>query len=108
LQLLASIDTSAAGFRTTPCYSAHLLGGREFTFTVNGITVKRLLDGFVTLLAPDEAGFDFSLLMPDSLLTKVPEQPTDPDPRNDPTFSKQLLDQIVANEWRVEWIGVEG
>jgi hypothetical protein len=108
LQLLATIDTSAAGFRTPPCYSAHLLGEREFTFTVNGTTVKRLLDGFVMLLAPDKSSFDFSLLVPDSLLTKVPEQATDPDPRKDPTFAKQLAEQIQANEWRVDWIGVEG
>jgi hypothetical protein len=113
LQLLASIDTTAAGFRTPPCYSAHLLGEREFTFTVKTpagttVTVKRLLDGFVTLLAPTETGFDFSLLVPDSLFTKVPEQPSDPDPRGDTTFTKQLMDQIVTNHWRVDWIGVEG
>jgi hypothetical protein len=108
LQLLATIDTSAAGFRTLPCYSASLLGEREFTFTVNGITVKRLLDGFVMLLAPGKSSFDFSLLVPDSLLTKVPDSPTDPDPRKDATFTKQLLDQLAANAWRVDWIGVEG
>ena len=50
---------------------------------------KRMLDGFVMILAPSgsgaksptEAGFDFSLLVPDSLFTKVPETPSDPDPR---------------------------
>lgn len=109
LQLVATIDTTAAGFRTPPCYSAHLLGSREFTFSVKTKTVKRVLDGFVLLIGPSESGFDFSLLVPDTLLTKVPEQASDPDPRNDPDFVKQLLDQIdTKNMWRVDWIGVEG
>jgi hypothetical protein len=116
LNAVATIDTRTAGFRTPPCYSAHLLGGREFTFTVAGRTVKRLLDGFVILLAPSgstasqptEAGFDFSLLVPDSLFAKVPAQPSDPDPRNAPDFKTQLLEGIADNAWAVEWIGVEG
>ncbi len=109
LQLVATIDTAAAGFRTPPCYSAHLLGSREFTFSVKTRTVKRMLDGFVLLTGPSESGFDFSLLVPDTLLTRVPEQASDPDPRNAPDFVKQLLDQIDdKNMWRVDWIGVEG
>jgi hypothetical protein len=108
LQLVAAIDTTTAGFRTPPCYSAHLLGGREFTFSVGDKIVKRVLDGFVLIIAPSESGFEFSLFVPDSLLTKVPEQASDPDPRKDATFSEQLLTQIDKNEWRVDWIGVEG
>ena len=111
LQLVASIDTTEAEFRTPPCYSAHLLGSREFTFKVGEIQVKRLLDGFVLLMPHQnaESGFDFSLLIPDALFTKVPESPSDPDPRTDPVaFRKQLEDQIRSNQWRVDWIGVEG
>lgn len=116
LHVAATVDTRSAGFRTPPCYSAHLIGGREFTFDVNGRTVKRLLDGFVTLLAPPgtkatqptEAGFDFALLIPDSLFTKVPAQPSDPDPRSAPDFAAQLLAGIAANRWAIDWIGVEG
>jgi hypothetical protein len=116
LQAVATIDTRAAGFRTPPCYSAHLLGGREFSFMVGSRKVTRLLDGFVTLLAPEgsgaaqptEAGFDFSLLIPDSLFTKVPAQASDPDPRGAGDFEAQLLAGIKANRWAVDWIGVEG
>jgi hypothetical protein len=110
LQLVAAVDTSAAGFRTPPCYSAHLLGGREFTFLVKGTTVKRLLDGFVLVMphARAESGFDFSLLIPDSLFTRVQAGAGDPDPRTDPTFKSQLESQIETNGWRVDWIGVEG
>ena len=68
-----------------------------------------MLDGFVSLMAPSETGFTFSLLIPDSLFTKVPESESDPDPRKDPvSFKKQLLEQIAAKDWRIDWIGVEG
>lgn len=116
LSLVATVDTTAAGFRTPPCYTAHLIGGREFTFSVAGTTVKRMLDGFVTLLAPaksaakqpNETGFDFSLLIPDSLFTKVPELPSDPDPRKAADFATQLMKGIKDNGWQIDWIGVEG
>ena len=52
LHMIGTVDTTAAGFRTPPCYSAQLLGSREFTFSVAGKTVKRMLDGFVMILAP--------------------------------------------------------
>jgi hypothetical protein len=107
LQLTASIDATAAGFRTPPCYSAQLLGSREFTFRVNNRDVKRVLDGFVILLSASKSGFDFSLLVPDSLLSKVPEDASDPNPQTAPDFEEQLTRQTDAN-WSVDWIGVEG
>ncbi|VTU28780.1 hypothetical protein [Variovorax sp. RA8] len=107
LQITASIDTKAAGFRTPPCYSAQLLGSREFNFRVNNRDVKRMLDGFVILLAASKSGFDFSLLVPDSLLSRVPENPEDPNPQAAPDFKEQLTRQTDAN-WTVDWIGVEG
>jgi hypothetical protein len=108
VHLVARVATKEAGFRTPPCYSVQLLGSREFTFSVGTRTVKRILDGFTMVMAPTESGFDFSLLVPDSLLTKVPEDPLDPDPRQAPTFATQLTNQIGTNKWRVDWIGVEG
>lgn len=108
LQIVAAIDTASAGFRTPPSYLAHVVGDREFKFKVGTRTVQRVLDGFVSLMAPSESGFTFSLLIPDSLFTRVPENESDPDPRKDPQFKKQLLEQIAAREWRIDWIGVEG
>lgn len=106
LQLVATIDTTRAGFRTTPCYSAQVLGSREFSFDVEGTKVARLIDGFALLLAASRAGFEFSILVPDSLLSHVPASASDPDPQSD-DFRKQLLDQVTA-QWSVDWIGVEG
>jgi hypothetical protein len=107
VQLVAVVDTAPAAFRTTPCYSAQVMGSREFSFNVDGQRVARLLDGFVMLLAADKSGFRFSLLVPDSLLSKLPASAQDPDPQAEPTFKTQLLDQVKA-KWSIDWIGVEG
>ncbi|WP_186830823.1 hypothetical protein, partial [Mitsuaria sp. TWR114] len=106
LQLEAVVDTTSAGFRTMPCYSAQVLGRRDFSFDVGDRDVVRLVDGFVMLLAADKAGFKFSMLVPDSLLASLPPGADDPDPQSE-DFRKQLLKQ-VRDEWRIEWIGVEG
>lgn len=107
VQLVAEVDTTQAAFRTTPCYSAQVMGSREFTFDVKGKKVARLVDGFVMLLAADKSGFRFSLLVPDSLLSTQPASGDDPDPTTDPNFEQQLLKQ-VGDMWRIDWIGVEG
>ncbi len=107
LQLVAVVDTTAAAFRTTPSYSAQLMGGRLFQFAVNGKTVARLLDGFVMLIGASAAGFTFSLLIPDALLAKQPVSSENPDPRQDPDFETQLLQQVADNKWTIDWIGVE-
>lgn len=108
LELRTAVDTREAGFRTPPCYTAHLVGERKFSFSVAATTVERMLDGFVTIIDPKPAGFGFSLLIPDSLLTSQPPRPEDPDPRTATDFKDQLEKQIVSNGWRVEWMGVEG
>jgi hypothetical protein len=105
IQVIASIDATSAGFRTTPSFSAQLMGSREFVFDLEGgKQVTRVLDGFVTLLAPKAAGFDFSLLIPDALLNT---DPTGPNPQD----GDALRDQVVhraRKQWTVDWIGVEG
>ena len=106
LQLTAAIDTTAAAFRTTPCYSAQVIGSRAMVFTVGAQTVMRLVDGFVMLQAPTRAGFELSLLVPDSLLASLPPGAGDPDPQTD-EFKAQLLEQ-AKKQWSIDWIGVEG
>ncbi|MEZ5351535.1 MAG: hypothetical protein R2762_02780 [Bryobacteraceae bacterium] len=108
LQLTTTVDTSAAGFRTTPCCTAHLVGDRVFRFEVGSRTVQRVLDGFVTLLNPGPAGFTFSILIPDTLFTRQPESESDPDPRTASDFEEQLMNQIAKKKWTVEWMGAEG
>lgn len=108
LQLRAKVATADAGFRTRPCYSAHLVGDRVFRFNIAGRTVQRVLDGFVTLIDAQPASFTFSLLIPDTLFTRIPENPADPDPRKAADFSAQFLKQAADKNWTIEWMGVEG
>jgi len=104
-ELRTTVDTSAAGFRTVPCYTAHVIGDRLFKFAAG----DRMLDGFVTLIDPQPTRFDFSLLIPDSLLNPQ----TTPSARIDPTkklFQDEMLALIAQKSrgWRIEWMGVEG
>lgn len=107
VQLVAAVDTTEAAFRTAPCYSAQVMGSREFTFDVKGKKVMRLVDGFVMLLAADKSGFRFSLLVPDALLSTLPPSADDPDPTNASDFEAQLAKQ-ASDLWTIDWIGVEG
>lgn len=106
VQLMARVDTTGAAFRTPPCYSAQLVGSREFSFQVKGRTVERLLDGFVMLLDPKAGRFDFSLLIPASLLATLPVTEENPDPSTAADFVNQLIQQVAA-KWAIDWIGVE-
>lgn len=107
VQLVAAVDTTQAAFRTTPCYSAQVMGSREFTFDVKGKKVMRLVDGFMMLLAADKSGFRFSLLVPDSLLSTLPPSADDPDPTTASDFETQLAKK-ASELWTIDWIGVEG
>lgn len=106
-QIRTTVDTSAAGFRTTPCYSANLIGARDVVFQVGGSPVPRMLDGFLNIeLPPQDARlhFDVSLLIPDALF----QGDGLADPTKAPDFETQLKNAIAKNKWQVQWIGVEG
>lgn len=106
VQLAARVDTRAAAFRTPPVYSAQVVGSREFSFTVQGTQVERMLDGFIVLLNPAPDAFDFSLLIPISMLATLPVSDQNPDPSQAPDFEHQLLAQVTT-QWAIDWIGVE-
>lgn len=106
-QIRTTVDTSAAGFRTTPCYSANLTGARDVVFQVSGQNAPRLLDGFLAIEIPAEGGhlrFDVSILIPDALFQGDGQL----DPTKASDFDTQLTAAIVKNKWQVQWIGVEG
>lgn len=92
LEFAQDVDTSAGGFRTEPCYIAHVVGDRAMTFA----GVQFVLDGFTRVLNTSLDGFRLSLMIPAALL------PGGVDPSPD-----ELL-ALVNAQWHVEWIGVEG
>ncbi len=91
------IDTSAAGFRTLPCYFANLIGDRtiELTATAGQVTVEPLLG----ISAPDLAVFHVSLMIPAGLLGGANLAAV-------ATRLNDLQDQGKLN-WAIEWLGVE-
>lgn len=106
-QIRASVDTSAAGFRTTPCYTAHLAGARDVVFNVGGKVAPRMLDGYIAVEVPEDTGhlgFEVSVLIPEALFVADGVV----DVLKAPDFDTQLAGQILKNNWLVEWIGVEG
>ena len=58
--LQTTVDTSAAGFRSTPCYSARISiisGARPLTIELDGGVALRLLDGPAYIQDPTPGGF---------------------------------------------------
>jgi len=91
------IDTSAAGFRTSPCYFANLIGERTLDLTASAgpVTVEPLLG----ISAPDLAEFQLSLSIPAGLLGATPLDAL-------AARLNDLQDQGKLG-WSIEWLGVE-
>ena len=64
LGLQVEVDTSAARFGLTPCYSAHIIGERVFSEQIDGQPPSFLLDGFINVSEPSPIGFTLRVLMP--------------------------------------------
>jgi hypothetical protein len=86
------VSTKAARFRTEPRYLAHVVGSREFD--VDGGVM--LVDGFLSLFDATETGFNVSVLIPSMMLG------------DDPDAVVVALRAQLKDQWRVQWIGVEG
>lgn len=92
--LVADVDTSAASFRTTPCYSAGLRGPRTVTIpVVEGEDREIFADGVVSIENPTPAGFRLRVL-PLLLIDQNNALETD--------WS------LATVSWAVVWMGVEG
>ena len=109
------IDTSAAGFITTPCYSVQIVGERYFSKkNVRGFDEvfdnldkdSFLLDGFIDVINPNAKSFTLRVLMPEmsaGTLTINPVEVFGPNIFKKTTFANLLK----ANGWKVVWLGME-
>jgi len=113
IELERHVDTTAACFRTAPCYTARISGVR--TFPVNAPRIgptQLLLDGFVSVLNASVAGFDVHVLIPNILmeqgnLSMAPQvQALLPAALGMTTSDTPA--GATRNDWRVVWVGVEG
>jgi hypothetical protein len=100
LGLRATVDTSTAGFGSTPRYAAHVVGSRLGTEApARGVVVE----GFTSIVQTDRTSFELRLLLPRALRAGI-GVPINPDALLD---DKDDLVKAVA-DWYVVWLGVEG
>jgi hypothetical protein len=118
--LTAKIDTSDAGFLTTPSYTARIAGPRIKQVNVamaTGQTINVAVDGLIQITDPRPESFTVfvlllvSLLLPARSLARTGSLLDLGIPLNltaDQLQSAQ--DEILAlfTDWKVEWMGVEG
>jgi len=96
------VDTSGAGFRTAPVYTATVLGSRVVA-SPGGAGGGRLADGFAEIADPTPTAFRLRLTMPRDV--SMPPYTLNPSPM----FTKALLDTLEKKlAWSVAWMGVEG
>jgi hypothetical protein len=99
--LTTLVDTSAAGFRVTPRYTAQVLGERAFpASTAPGL----FFDGLVDVVGEQPGLFTLRVLMPQGSVGALVLNPSD-QLADQGTKSFALLRQAG---WRVAWLGVEG
>ena len=105
IELLYSVDTSAACFRTTPCYTARISGDRHFTMRIGGQNHDFVLDGFVSVVQtaaaqPTPTAFQVQVLIPSTLI-ELDGRPVIQQ------VAAVLPQALKTNKWAVEWMGVE-
>jgi hypothetical protein len=98
LGLLARVDTSSAGFRVTPHYTAQVHGERYFQ--APGAD-DFLLDGFVDVVDEQPDHFVLRMLVPQASVTLLELNPSG-------QLDLSIVPALRKNRWRVAWLGVEG
>jgi len=100
--LLANVNTSAAGFRSVPCYSARITGPRNLMFPYP-VSQERFVEGLMSIENSQLNGFQLKVLIISGVTEELANLDADqiselfnfdPENPNDPY-------------WAVEWMGVE-
>ena len=94
LGLVASVDTSEAGFANAPLYQAHVVGSRTYLAPTPGAEISALIDGFADVVDATAAGFDLRVTLP---------------PLGQRWNPPELILATTAQRlgWSVVWLGVE-
>ena len=96
--ITATIDTKVAGFLTTPAYTAHITGPREFTVTVSGASLPVLVLDLTQII--ESAADHFKIF---ALVVIVSE-----DGSELPDSAVDKVEERIKADWRIVWMGVEG
>ena len=86
------IDTSAAGFQVTPCYSARVTGERPLVVELNGKFAFALLDGPAYIDQPTRTGF--SCYIPVVVLEAT-------------IRFEEAVTNRVRDRWALTWLAIE-
>lgn len=96
--ITATIDTKQAGFLTTPAYTAHITGPREFTVTFASAQFVVLVLDQTQII---EAAADHFVIF--ALVVIVSESRS-----NLPDSAIDGVENQIKDKWRIVWMGVEG
>lgn len=118
--ITAKIDTSAASFQVTPCYTARFNGSRVMSRGEGESRRTFAIDAMISIRNETPTGFEIDLLLVVQSFSSfasvgmstgmdiffssggTPGQP----PPNDPVFRAEFLK--LFEPWHVVWMGVEG
>ncbi|MEE9128632.1 MAG: hypothetical protein V3T84_01335 [Phycisphaerales bacterium] len=97
--LKTTIDTSCAGFKTVPCYEAHLEGPRLLNVKVtNTLTVTFFAEGILSIHDAQPTRFDVH-----ALVLALPLS----DRTEDGVTDFISTPDLVITTWKIVWMGVE-
>jgi hypothetical protein len=96
-----TVDTSSAGFRHAPVYTAHVLGERELEASAIGLPPV-LIDGVATVVTPLPTSFVLRVTLPRDV--SMPPYVLNPGWRLNPQLPDLLTKQLG---WYVTWMGLE-
>ena len=97
-----TVDTSSAGFQSTPVYTAQIVGTRVLS-AKSGATAGQLIDGFGTVMSPTATSFVYRLAMPRNLAVGSYHL------NDNAVFVNTTLAMLrTALKWSVSWMGIEG
>lgn len=102
-ELTAEIKTDSAGFITTPCYSARILGSRiRKTSQGTSSEASFVVDGLLNIVEPQPTSFKISVLLIIQALTG--------DGSIDINFDLAQNNSNInrLSDWEVVWMGIEG
>jgi hypothetical protein len=107
--VMTTVTTTAAGFRTTPRYQAHVLGTRVFERTDDEVTQDVVVDGYAQLTQVTAASFDLIVILPQGIIASTENSSVVLNPNLVLTeaFMNRLRDDKDL-AWTVVWMGIEG
>jgi hypothetical protein len=107
--IATTVYTTAAGFRATPRYQAHVIGQRDFEWALDEVSRMGVIDGYLQISQPAAASFDLIMFLPIGSMGVNADFPVilNPPPVLTPEFLLRLQDPNDLG-WSVVWLGVEG